>query len=283
MIDLIRECAPDFSRVQEAEIWLSEQIIGWHFNILNTQEVALAGGCSASRDTAARIAIAELVERWAFFESQKARAADLLLEEYPTSCGFAAGFEEAPTVYRAIAEAIERWCWSKWIDEGLNVALVAAPKKLSPIAQKFSAFFEEILFFEQRVIAPAELSKMPLRFAVALGVNKHGVFPGSRVCTMTEDPWEHALVEAWRHKVIASTSEAKSAKAHFYSSRVLHFATNRTAAFDQIQKAQDRKDWPSPNLKLLKKVNSPIGTHVWRALCQGYKSWHLGPEPRFVY
>jgi len=284
MIEIVKMFAPTFSKFEEAPIILGGTEVGWHSTILDANNNALAGGCSRDRDTARRIAVSEIIERGTFLDLIDKCPKEYLLDEFPTSCGFAAGFENTATKNRALAEAVERWSWSKWIDQKFAITSVSKDKiSFSPVSRFFFSQFENVKFFHNFLDVEIDGNLVPVQFAVCLGFKGSGVFPGSRVCTINESPWEHSLVEAWRNILIAEHAKMSIKKLDFYRARIKFFSENKEEAIKQIP-IRLQAPWPSPRLRLLRQIpNTPQGTYVWRALCYDYLPWHIGNERRFVY
>lgn len=286
MIDLVLRVLPEFKNFEEAPIHFLEKLIGWHSSVMTREGVAASGGCSADRNVARRIALAELIERYTF-KQNVARGVDaLILEEFPTSSGFAAGFESTPTKMRAVCEAVERWAISKWIDDGHYLPPISSQQvRLSPLAKFFASKFDQVLFFSRSFEIDVDGQQVLLKFGTVIGINDGGAFPGSRVCSPSEDTWEHALIEAWRHLGMASNKKKTFPKNDFYYDRVFYFARNAQAALDSVNQKPEQITWPEPRLRLLAKVEHavPEGFYVWRALCHDFIGWHLGDKTRFVY
>ena len=117
----------EICKIEETEVGSKQEKFGWHTSVEATNGKR-GSGFSKLRNDARRIAIAELYERCLITtmkESDTLRA-EFLLDSYPSSCGFAAGFEDSPTRVRSIREAVERWAWSQWIDYGFVMPKVEA-------------------------------------------------------------------------------------------------------------------------------------------------------------
>jgi hypothetical protein len=285
----VRLVEPKFDHLEETPIESenSPAPIGWHTNAMTTAGVCLGSGLAQTQDTARRIALAETIERAVF---RNLRVSDesksFLLDQYPTSCGFAAGFEFEKTRIRSICEAVERWARALWIDEGF--ALMKVPSSrifLSPLGKNFHEPFEDCLYFSGSfsIQDPIKKKFLHLKLAVVVGMTTNGVFPGSRVCSEKEDPWEHACLEAWRHHLIFQNNSLPDLPENSFLRRISHFATRRELAVSQIEKAQ-RYDWPQPRIKLSKSHEEASGkVFIWRSLCDGYQGWQNGSLDRFVY
>lgn len=201
---------------------------------------------------------------------------DFMLHDYPSNCGFAAGFEHQTTRTRALCEAVERWAWSKWIDEKVSIQK-AVPHMPSELSQYFAETFEEVYFYSQMIRCDA-LPGGRCQLGIVVGLSDTGIFPGSRVCSLSEDPWEHAMLEAWRHYVIAKKG---SEQQDLVYGRIQYFASHRREGLEQVP-PPNPTPWPSPKI-LLDHGIKVRDVYLHRALCADYKGWHEGASTRFVY
>ena len=287
--DDIKSVEPRFDHLEESAVTGAPglQPVGWHFNAMGLNSLCLGSGLAQDRDTARRIALAETLERAVYRKLRNSgEAQGFGLDKNPTSCGFAAGFEFEKTRIRSICEAVERWARALWIDDGFALMKVPATRIfLSPLGKHLIEPFQECLYFsgEFSVQDPIRRSTINLKLAVVVGMTKDGVFPGSRVCSEQEDPWEHACLEAWRHHLVFKNSSLPELPENSFLRRISHFGTNRELAISQIERA-DRYDWPKPNI-LLHRSREELGgkLFVWRSLCDGYLGWESGGLDRFVY
>lgn len=281
-----KSLVPLFHEFQECPIRKRSTILGWHISAVDQFGESLGGGTHETKETAQRIAIAEAVER-AFFQkiffSEDCR--EFECDSYPSTCGFAAGFSQERTKFRAICEAYERWIWEQWIDHNFFVSEI--PRNhllLTDLQQELLKNFNDVKFFKTTVepFHPAHGS-LTLDFAVVLGITEQGIFPGSRVSSPQDDLWSHGIVEAVRHWGIAQDLQQKdSAKHNLIDRRILHFSKEKDQALSQIRKAIN-KQWPIPSLKFVKEYKTSSSVYLWRALCNDFRGWHQGDETRFIY
>lgn len=271
--------------LENAPLVVDGRKIGWHSAFILNGGRAIGGGCGRTLDQSQRIAVSEVIERGVFHQICDEMPEEFMLKDFPSSCGFAAGFDDERTKYRAVAEAVERWALSQWIDYGYLLKPVkSSDAGISELAGFFQRQFDEVLYFHKELRINCENRFMTLRFGVCVGLRDGGAFPGARVCSVDESPWEHCLIEAWRHTLIAKESIDRDSSNRKYRERVIYFGSNSKAALNAIQSAKRQDQWPEPRLMLLKKApNAPIGSFVWRALCSNYIGWHLGGANRFVY
>lgn len=254
--------------------------VGWQAVCYDCDNTPLGGGLAKTIELAKRIAISEYCERNAFFEILKcpSLSSDFEMNNHPTTCGFAAGFERDKTKLRSIAESLERWAWSKWIDEGYRLEKVDEIKH-TEISKYLIKHFDDYLVFRNKF----ELNnpqKVEFQLLVFIGIRDGGVFPGSRVCTMGENPFEHAIVEAFRHLKI---NEQDNDKTNFPYNRINYFAKNKDVALAQVDRAK-KSVWPKFSLKLIKEYDTKIeGLFVFRAIAHDFIPWNEGDTSRFVY
>jgi hypothetical protein len=288
MLQELQEMVPAFHAVEDAKVVDSQgNIFGWSVSLVDAERRPLGGGCHADRDVARRIATAEAIERSfvsrLFHDTQERQR--FLLDEYPTTCGFAAGFEQDKVRFRAVAEGCERWIWEQWIDHHYRLPEVSvSPAQLSPLARFFYESFEGVQFFWR----PFEIQGAPegvaacLQIGIVIGHKKGGVFAGSRVTGLRDDFWTHALVECWRHaRMFDMTPD--TGRDDLFMQRVRHFGRDGTRALRQVEAAH-LESWPDPRLRLMVDAEVTGKTYyLCRALCESFGGWHLGGAERFVY
>ncbi len=278
MISILKSLIPDFSHLEESLFKVGDITLGHQCVLVLKSGYPFAGGTDVNPEIARRICAAEAIER-----SYVAR----LKENEPrlTSCGFAAGFEEKPTIFRAVCEAVERWAWSKWIDEGCSLAR-ANPEYAGPLEDYFASCFSEVFAFSGSIgsdstLWPAFMDKN-LELYVTIGHVDGGIFPGSRVTTGVDRRWDHPILEAWRHRMIFLNELKASEPKNIFDRRIKNFGLNGD---DQLQKILEVKEkpWPKVSLSVLQEVASRDGYFVWRAYCHDYLGWEQGDGNRFIY
>ncbi|MFN3454321.1 MAG: hypothetical protein ACK41T_05120 [Pseudobdellovibrio sp.] len=279
---------PEIKKVEEASISFNNNIIGWQYTC-HGENGPIGSGVSSEKNIALRISIAEAFERLAV---NKIAKSDLRIEYgldiYGTTCGFAAGFDKYKTKLRSISEAIERWAWSKWIDDGYFINKVYAPKKLTLLGKYFQSHFDEVLHYQVPLILGEELQLqgMPQRvfLSITLGIKNNGIFPGSRIHFLGDEAWEHPLLEAWRHLKIYE-SPINLQEDTFVYGKIRYFGNHVDEALSQVNKA-NKKFLLSPELRLLKSHiidNNDNTVFIWRSLMKNYIGWDQGEISRFVY
>lgn len=294
MVDFLRSLIPSFSHFQEYVISGSDGAnIGFQSTLITKSNTPFAGGTGKSIEQARRICTAESIERVYFnrlFRSSETEKNKYLLSEYPTSCGFAAGFDNNNTIFRAVCEAIERWAWSKWIDNKMGLVQVK-PNLETELSKYFSEQFDKVIFFQVPIILSGVNRPVFIgqnyRFSVAIGIRDNGIFPGSRVTTETDECWEHCLLEAWRHQVIFNNELRFSEATDIFDRRI---QTYGRSGLETIKKLIDLSpvEFPAAKIRLLEEVaSSNLGAsdrfYVWRALCDDFVGWDRGHENRFIY
>lgn len=264
------------------------EIVGWNYFVNDKDGRTISGGTSSSKETALRIGVAEAFERglarkcWSSEDLKK----DFLLEEFQSTCGFAAGFDDNSTRFRAICEGLERWAWSNWIDHNCHLPEVPAPDNLNPLTKHLLNQFQSFRFYTKDFKLKVDGNIMDLRFSLFLGISESGVFPGSRVTTAIDNPWEHALIEAYRN--LKNYNFFKNCPENLDQENIIalrshFFAKNKDLAFEQISKAT-KLTWSEPEVLLLKRMNTEIPTvFLWRCILKDFVSWESGDERRFVY
>ena len=279
------EFLPEIASAEESPIEVEGRVVAWHVVLFDQGKNALGGGFHELKETARRIAIAEAAERKLVSSlRESALATNFQLNIHPTTCGFAAGFDSEKTRQRAIAEAVERWAWSKWIDEYYVMnKLKLETIKLSQHGKFISSFFDSVIYFGQTI----DTSGIPdfvnsIEIGIVIGFKGDGAFPGSRVAVTKDEIWDHAFIEAWRHLEISKKYKG-SIEDPFPYGRIFHFAKNASEALTQIDKA-NKVQWPSPCASLILEHQTNIKElHLWRAIMKDFISWGTGDQKRFVY
>lgn len=270
----------NISYVETHYLGESSNPIGWQVICFDKNHNPLGGGLSSDLETAKRISVAEYCERLSFFNivNSEELSSQFEIKNHPTTCGFAAGFEKEKVKLRSLAESIERWAWSKWIDDGFKLELINRIDHTNISSYLASHFESNVVYFKKiKINAPQVIEFL---FVVFLGFKNGGVFPGSRVCALNENPFEHAIVEAYRHLKI---SETESGKMEFPYDRINFFSKNKDIALRQVDSAQN-KNWPEFSVKLLKEYQTNVeGLYVFRSIGHNFIPWNEGKVNRFVY
>lgn len=270
----------NIARIEKQHIGESDNMVAWQVVSYDKNNNPLGGGVAVDIETAKRISLAEYCERLCFLKISKSQSlsSEFEIKNHPTTCGFAAGFEREKVKLRSIAESLERWVWSKWIDENYKLELTENINH-TKISNYLASYFERCLIFKKdfKIKIPHDVE---LQFVVFLGFKNGGVFPGSRVCSINENPYEHAVVEAYRHLKI---SEMESEKMDFPYNRINFFAKNQQVALSQIGLAKNEL-WPNFSIKLLKEFQTNVeGLYVFRCIGYSFMPWNEGEVDRFVY
>lgn len=282
LLEVVKEQFPDFEKIDVNPIFDQDlKSIGWECNAYLKDGSAISGGAHLLKETALRICVAEALER-ALFQRiiRENRSEDFLIHEYPSTCGFAAGFENEKTKMRAICESVERWGWSQWIDFGYEMEIVQ-PVGLDILTTTIIHKFERIHFFKKII----RIYNHELQFCILVAEKDNGCFPGSRVCSLFENPWQHASIEAFRNYRnfnYAKKNPIDFRKKDIVFRRAIYFGTRKNEAFKQINNAKN-KSWPNPKIKLIKDYFTNIDSvFLWRCILHDWISWDSGDEKRFI-
>jgi hypothetical protein len=277
----------------------SKVTVGWDCYFIDKSGRAIAGGTAKDVETAKRIAVAECFERAIFprLFDDRAVVLNLLLNESPSTSGFAAGFDRRSTAYRSACEAVERWAWSKWIDDGFALPEVRVLPGMTPLARHFLRRFDSHRCFQKTLDVSFDFEfPRKITFSVFLGIKGDGVFPGSRVTVNSDESWEHGVVEAVRNLknfelglgadgdgIGRGAVERDGESESIIGRRILFFGKNLGVAEKQISLAT-RGDWPRPVMRIHREVATGIPElFLYRSLCADFVHWHLGDVSRFVY
>lgn len=274
--------------IEEANIKGSDNEIYWHCTILNNKSIPIGSGFSNDRNLSRKIAVAEYLEDTQYqsiCNSTEQEKENWGLNKISTGCGFAAGFEVKMTQLRSVAEAVEKWALSKWIDEGYVLKVNESASILSESAyatKYFSDFFDKTSFFEKELIVPFENKLLTIYLGVAVSELNNGIFIGSSAGYQKKHIWQHSLLECFRNYQVSS-QPIKVSEFYFPENKIRFFAQNRNIAIEQIQKA-NKLDWPMPKI-ILHRVQGFESDQYFlaRTIIDGWKSWDEGPIERFLY
>lgn len=291
MLDLLtylKNINPDVSHLSISEIKCEKDVHGFQCNVNTTEKSILAGGSSKDKETAIRIAIAEAFERSLVKSiiNNEVLSSQFLLDHFPSSSGFAAGFNDYQTKFRSICEGFERWAWSKWIDDGFNIPLVNPDKdKISSLGKFLLKSFNETYWFGKEFeLTIPDSGSIKLYLIIFLGCNNNGIFPGSRVTSLRDDLFEHPVIEAHRNFINYEMNSSELIDHRdIIQKRIIFFGKNKALAFKQIDEA-NKENWPTPEIRLLK--NFPTEhpqLFLYRCLMKDFIGWHEGDVTRFVY
>lgn len=280
--DELRSYCSTFSHVQDSEMLSQDsRVIGWHSSLVDQSGRAIGSGCSTDKNTARRIAVAETLERLTFQKLARDPLAShkFDLRNFDNSDGFAAGFERQSTMFRSIFEAVERWMWSKWIDNQFFIPKVDPPEQ-TELALSFLKKFDRVDYYRIEIPLVIQNTAFRLFGGITLAYKGTGVFPGSRVSNELNSVWEHGAVESIRNLIIFQNDSGNN---DLITKRIKFFGRNADLADRQIPSQAD-SNWPAPQLRLLEEYQNPKKDFfLWRSLCSNYQDWHSGPLERFVY
>lgn len=276
---------PEIKSIDQQPICdLVGRVIGWNCYFMNHKGQAIAGGTASNVELAKRIAVAECYERALFnkFIQDTEVSEKLLLNESPSTSGFAAGFDKNSTAFRSICEAVERWAWSKWIDEGFFIPQIQQPQ-VTELSKGLASNFTSTSFLHLPIKVERPFFQN-LTISIFLGFKGEGVFAGSRATSTNDNPWEHAIIEAYRNlKNFDLGDRSQVSQDDIIGQRALYFGDRAGEALSQIKRAS-KKDWPVASMKIHREVPTGVDSlYLFRSMCNDFKHWHLGDEKRFVY
>lgn len=289
LLDHLKAINPSIEKFYSQDILASTgKKIGSKFICATKDESIISGGTATSEELAKRIAVAEAFERsyLEIIKKDQGLRNKFAWEKFPSSSGFAAGFDRQSTRYRAICEGLERWAWSQWIDKKSFLPTLN-PKNLNlnPLAQELLRPFNETFWFKKNFqLSISKEENLDLSFVVFLGCFTDGVCAGSRVSTESDDLFSHPIIEANRnfHNFQIYKKNPFELK-DIIEKRAYFFAENKNSAFDQINHATN-ENWGTPQIFLLEEFTTGNPqVFLYRCLLEDFIGWHLGSVERFVY
>lgn len=269
--------------VNEQPIKVDSKEVGWHSHVKLYNGEIIGSGTSSNKDTSRRIAIAESIERSLFLSFSDDVRKYLYVDKIPSSSGCAAGFDKEKTRLRSLFEAVERWSWSKWIDEELLIKEVV-PLGLSDLSRYLQSQFDSVKYFHKKIIMDQHAYKGELYFLVSIAYKGSGVFVGSRVSNLKGYGYEHALIESFRNYnnfVLLKNNGYKPQT--WLEERLFYFAENKNDLKKYLT-CERNYEWGSPEILFSKEVDTlHPEVYFFRTIIKDYLYWHLGDETRFVY
>ncbi|MBX3033950.1 MAG: hypothetical protein KF865_08495 [Bdellovibrionaceae bacterium] len=275
---------PDVKEIQESPLLIEGREVAYNSSVILKNGYCIGSGFSLNPSKARTIALSEAVERKAvaslFRNCSLEQKKLFLLDEYPTTCGFAVGATTEDTKRRAISEAVERWIRSKWIDEKYLLEEISISNELlTEVERYFVEQFHHVRIFVNSCSIIVNHASESVRSVIVVGLTEKGAFVGSKSKMNSPAPLLAALVEAWRHLQLSKINDNRTPEIAV----IKYFAEHRTVAEEQIARTY-KNQLPNPELRILEDLNIPIdGVFCYRALCKDYQSWHGSDVTRFVY
>lgn len=263
-------------------------IVGYSVITRSVSGKPLSQGTASDKDIAKRIAIAELSERtFVRLISQNQETKEkFLLSQYPTTCGFAAGFDRKKTKGRAICEAVERWIWSKWIDDHMHIDQYIVPNQIDDLSNHLMKPFLDSKFFMKSLVVHNNNYLYQLYCHIFIGFTESGAFAGSRVSSVPDSGWQHAIIEAnrnFQNSIFFSTNSFDWQQKNMIAIRGQFFAQNKSIALSQILSPK-KQFLCTPSILLIKELQTPVeNIFLFRCLMKDFVPWNSGPIERFVY
>lgn len=278
MIELLKLYFPNFESIEESVLTERGQNLGWQVTAFSTGYIPFGSGYHSDLNKARKIAIAEFIERSFVLKNRAERdAKSWRLDEHPTTCGFAAGFDPKNTVLRSAWEALERWSMSQWID--FNCPLQeTTPRTLSNTSKVLLGTFSEYRTFGKSFAYVSNESIFNVELCVLVAFTDTGAFMGSAVRNSSQDALEHAVIEAYRHYLIAGQDRDFT---RFPYNRIRFFAENRSTAAEALNKKRTR-GWPQLEVEF-QRVYNTAHYCIARTIFREWKPWNLGSIDRLLY
>lgn len=278
MIDRLVNSFPNFSHLQESVLDVGDLESYWQVTALNKEGHSVGSGFSKDLNSARKIAIAEFIERNFVLDLKKSsERAGWDLEDFPTSCGFAAGFDPVNTKIRSVGEALERWALSQWLDKGCYLEPDLLPS-WSKESARLLEDFDKVYVFKKEFLYSLDNKVVPYYLSVLVAVKDSGAFIGSGVRSAYKEAKAHALLEAHRHLLISKQERNFDI---FPYSRIKYFANNSSVAMNLIQ-AERTQPWTSPVVKFQRSFQNELFC-VTRTIFEDWIPWERGAIDRMLY
>ena len=274
-------------KIEESLLFPESTIQFWHSNIIDSSGHSLGAGFGKDRLYARKIACAEFLERRKFREiaAESNHERDSWgLNQIPTACGFAAGFDRTNTIIRSVTEATERWVMSKWIDDDCKIdeiSYATITNELDEASKFMASQFESVRLFKKNV--SLKLGDMPVEICVAqtFGLLNDGIYPGSSAQAAVGPIWQHAFLESFRHLLFVRNNPVRPDR--FPDDKIHFFSKNASVALAQIDRTKGNP-WPTPVIGFHRIEHfEDFNFFLARTILNGWSSWNLGPMTRFLY
>lgn len=281
MTEFLAHLKDKISFLQESSLEANGKHICWQVTAFDQSGVPVGSGLSTDKKNAIKIAISEFIERSFVHQlkSSKTGAIEWKLDEFPTSCGFAAGFNLRNTKLRSIAEGLERWALSNWFDYDCplqEIQLIHATKE-SIITNELSKEFAHIRCFTKDFAVLFEQQLINLYLVMTIGFSSTGAFFGSAVRASRVEAIDHALTESHRHLLISRQTRDFN---KFPFNRILYFSNNREKAESILNKTRTNV-WPVPQVLFQKAHQESFA--IVRTIFEGWTPWNHGSLGRPLY
>lgn len=278
MIDRLIQSFPNFSHLEESVLGAGGSESYWQVTALNKDGNSVGSGFSKDLNNARKIAIAEYIERNFVLDLKKSsQKNEWELEAFPTSCGFAAGFDLVNTKIRSVGEAIERWALSQWIDKGCYLEKDHLGI-WSDESSRLLNSFDSIDIFKKDFLYVLDNKILPYQLCMVVAFKDKGAFVGSGVRFDYKEAKAHALLEAHRHLLISKQDRNFSI---FPYNRIMYFANNKAIAANLI-KTKRTKPWPKPVVKFQRSFQSELFC-ITRTIFEDWVPWECGAIDRMLY
>lgn len=277
MIELLKGYYPDFQSIQESPLKRGDHIYGWQVTALDDKSIPVGSGFAKDLASARKIAVAEFIERRFVQDARKLAPQIWLLNEFPTSCGFAAGYDYINTKVRSVGEAIERWALSRWFD--FNNPLDTASINETPEEYKILlSEFDDVAVFKKSFLVNLEANLVSFELCLFVGFKDTGCFMGCAVRNTFNEAIGHSIIEAHRHLLISQQNRDFEI---FPFNRIKYFSQNKDAALDILSRKRT-EPWPSPRIKFQHDYHNEL-FFITRTILNDWTPWEKGPTCRMLY
>lgn len=255
----------------------------WH-SLLKQNDYPISAGFGKNKELSRRIAYSEYLERINFYEISKSDHLRKIwnIDQFPTACGFAHGFDRIETQKIALKEAIERWALSQWIDNSMQIEEIDENKIiLSDVSQWFKMQFLDIKLFKKEFIVKINDCFVKIYIGISICMTSKGIFPGSSSSYLDKiDLWDHAFLESYRHFLSVKNN---SDLTYFPYNKMKFFSMNKNIALKQIENSINN-NWKIPRVKFEKTIRlENTNSYLSRFIINDWNCWSQGPLERFLY
>ncbi len=269
LFEFLKRLDPTVDKIFEYPIFDSKnEVFAWSSIVRDNAGYPYSGGSDFQQEIARSKALYEGIERAAVKRMYSEKHNKLfLLDQFPSTNGFACGPSEDFTIKKAIFEGFERYLWDLWIDKKISLKLIDSipDSKYISILEKS---FEQIEFYCCEFQAPFLQHAGGFHFLVCIGTINKGIFWGSHVNSdLTVTAFEHALIEAQRN--LNTFKSGSCTKSLSYEDQILQkYGENGQNLFSpQLGNCLHKID---ANFQILQTAELANGIWIARALVDGF-------------
>lgn len=264
-----------YDKLELSEVTIDSELVLFNFFIRHKNGYAYSGGSDFDRNLAITKCLMECAERVFISHCSSRLEKEFLIDQFPTTNGFACHHQEALSLKASIKEAIERYLWTEWVWGRLAMYQLSVPPK-GGLTDLLLQEFDRVSYYQLPIEFNSVQGLTGISFLAVIGIKNNGLFWGSSVSSdLDNDNWDHCQIEALRNlKSFESGVTAKSDK----KEDVILNAFGKGGAKKFKPLTGDLKIFRLENkIKLIKSFKIQDGLWISRTIIEGFKE-NTDPE-----